>query len=208
MVKHNRYESIMNLYRRDHHTHKIVVGEFSLEEFKYLQRCRWTWTEKLNGTNIRAILDGGIDFRGRSDAAQVPVPLMKHLRNKLDTESIRDKTGEYGRGVCLYGEGVGLGIQKGSNYGPEQFFVLFDVMTEYGWTSRSEVEDVAARLDLPVAPVILTAPVQEAVNLAYDGFVSRFGDFEAEGLVGRPIPEFRDMYGSRIIAKIKCKDFH
>jgi len=184
------------------------MGDFSLPEFKYLQDCDWTWTEKLNGMNVRAILDGIIEFRGRSDRAYMPGPLMSHLRNTLDVEEVQEQANLYGEGLCLYGEGVGPGIQSGSQYGPDQFFVLFDVMTNYGWASRRDTEDIAHKLNIPIAPVIMTAPVTKAINLIERNLESKFGNFMAEGLVGRPLLDLRDRYGVRITAKIKTRDFY
>lgn len=39
------------------------------------------------------------------------------------------------------------------------------------------------------------------------GFKSAWGDFTAEGLVGRPLVELKGRDGSRIITKLKYKDF-
>lgn len=39
------------------------------------------------------------------------------------------------------------------------------------------------------------------------GFDSKWGKFEAEGIVARPLVELRDRAGHRIITKLKHKDF-
>jgi hypothetical protein len=98
MVNTNRYASIKNIFKRDLDTHKILPGEFSLPEFKYLETCKWTFTEKINGMNVRVILDDGVNFRGRSDAAHMPGPLMVHLRDTFDIESVREESRLYGEG--------------------------------------------------------------------------------------------------------------
>jgi hypothetical protein len=162
----------------------------------------------MDGMNVRVILDTGVDFRGRSDAAHIPRPLMKHLRATFDIESVRDKSQVYGEGLCLYGEGAGLGIQAGGKYSPDQFFTLFDVMTDYGWASRRDVVDVATHLNIPAVPVVFEGTLVEAVKLVQAGFKSAYGNFFAEGLVGRPNLELRARYGDRIICKIKHKDFY
>jgi hypothetical protein len=208
MMNTNRYASIKNVFKRDHDTGKVLPGEFSLSEFEYLQSCKWIFTEKMDGMNTRVILDSGVDFRGRSDAAHMPKPLMKHLRNTFNIEGVRDKSITYGEGLCLYGEGVGAGIQSGSKYGPDQFFILFDVMTDYGWVSRRDVVDIATHLCIPVVPVLLEGTLADAVKLVQAGFESTYGDFFAEGLVGRPELGLRDQYGGRITCKIKHRDFY
>lgn len=207
MVNHDRYKSIKNVFKRDPDTGKRDAGEFSRTEFEYLRNCQWIWTEKLDGMNVRVILDGGAEFRGRGNGAKMPGPLMKRLRNEFDTEEVLARTNEYGEGLCLYGEGVGAGIQRGNRYG-EQFFVMFDAMTDYGWASRHEMLDIAARLGILTAPVVLVGTVAEAIKKVRWGLRSEYGPFFAEGLVGRPCLELRDRYKQRIITKIKHRDFY
>jgi hypothetical protein len=208
MVNTSRYGSIKNVFKRDHDTHRIIPGEFSLPEFEYLQNCKWTFTEKMDGMNVRVILDTGVDFKGRSDVAHMPGPLLKHLRSTFDLESVQEESRIYGEGICLYGEGVGAGIQSGSKYGPSQFFTLFDVMTDYGWASRRDVVDIAEHLHIPVVLVVFKGTLYDAVKLVELGVKSTHGDFFAEGLVGRPELELRDQYGGRITCKIKHRDFY
>lgn len=207
MVNTSRYASIKNVFKRDHDTHKIIYGEFSVPEFEYLQSCKWTFTEKMDGMNIRVILNEGVDFRGRSNVAHMPGPLMKYLRNTFDVESVREKSRLYGEGLCLYGEGMGAGIQKGGKYGQDQFFTLFDVMTDYGWASRRDVVDIAEHLYIPIVPVVFEGTLRNAVQFVRRGVKSVHGDFFAEGLVGRPELELRSQYGDRITCKIKHRDF-
>jgi hypothetical protein len=101
-VNHARYGSIKNVFKRDLDTSKIISGEFSLPEFEYLQNCRWTFTEKIDGMNVRVVLDDTIDFRGRSDAAHMPGPLMVHLRDTFDIESVREESRLYGEGTASF----------------------------------------------------------------------------------------------------------
>lgn len=207
-VNHDRYVSIKNVFKRGMDIYKVVYGEFSLPEFEYLQNNLWVFTEKLDGMNIRVILDDGVEFRGRSDRAHLPGPLKEHLRDTFDIESVREQASLYGEGLCLYGEGVGPGIQSGAKYGAGQYFVMFDVMTNHGWASRRDVGDIAKNLQIPVAPVKLTGTLWEAMLTVEKGLKSDFGDFFAEGLVGRPVPDLRNIYGDRIVVKIKHKDFY
>lgn len=208
MVDHDKYASIKNVFRRNPDTGKVIYGNFSLSEFEYLQDCKWNWTEKIDGMNVRVILDEGADFRGRSDAATMPRRLTKHLEDTFELEDILTESCEYGKALCLYGEGAGAGIQSGAKYSPEQFFILFDVTTNYGWASRRDVVDIAEHLHIPIVPLVLKGTVKEAVNVVECGLKSSFGDFFAEGLVGRPFPELLNRYGDRIIAKVKHCDFY
>ena len=109
---------------------------------------------------------------------------------------------------CLYGEGYGPKIQKGGgNYRADQDFVLFDVKVGDFWLQRGDVEDVAKKLGLDVVPIIGEGTLAEMVELARQGFKSRWGDFIAEGIVARPSVELRSRNGSRLITKIKHSDF-
>lgn len=209
MVNTDRYASIKNVFKRDRDIGRIIHGDFSLPEFEYLQVCKWIFTEKMDGMNIRVLLDGNlISFRGRSNTAHLPGPLRTHLRDTFDVENIRDEFTPYGESLCLYGEGMGAGIQKGTKYGPNQFFTLFDVMTEYGWATRRDVVDLATHLRVPVVPVVLEGTLADAIKFVELGVKSVHGDFFAGGLVGKPDLELRDRYGGRIICKIKHRDFY
>jgi len=111
--------------------------------------------------------------------------------------------------VCLYGEGYGAKIQKGGgNYIKDGVdFVLFDVKIGDYWLERENVEDIAAKFGLRVAPILGEGTLTEAIELAKKGFNSQWGDFLAEGLVLRPKTELKTRRGDRIITKIKHRDF-
>lgn len=204
MVNHDRYESIKNVYKRDPDTHEIVMGEFSTPEFAYLRNCQWAFTEKIQGTNVQVILDGPAEFRSRSGKANLPKRLLSSLRDMFDAELILEQT----EGLCLYGEGAGAGIEKGGRYGTEQFFTMFDAMTSCGWASQGDMLAIAERLHIPTVPRVFTGTIRGAVQIVRSGLKSQFGDFFAEGLVGRPTIELKNQWGERIIIKIKHKDFY
>jgi len=56
-------------------------------------------------------------------------------------------------------------------------------------------------------PIVGRGTLHEFVRWGERGFISSWGNFQAEGLVARPSVELRDRDGSRIITKIKHKDF-
>jgi hypothetical protein len=161
----------------------------------------------MDGMNVRVILDDGVEFRSRS-AKDLPGPLLQHLRDTLDIEYIRDESRLYGEGLCLYGEGIGAGIRKGAKYSATPLFTLFDVMTDYGWASRRDVEDIAEHLHIPIVPIVFEGTLADAATLVSIGSKSTFGNFFAEGLVGRPELGLQDQYGGRITCKIKHRDFY
>jgi hypothetical protein len=205
------YHKIQSIYKRDMASkHKTLIeGDWTLPEFAYLADNVWTFTEKVDGTNIRVIFkDGGITFGGRTDAAQIPAQLVGRLNERFLPLAAKLAEVFPDGSAVLYGEGYGAKIQKGGgNYRADQDFVLFDVRVGPWWLQRADVEDVAWRLDLDTVPVIGQGTLHDAVAWAKRGIRSTWGDFEAEGIVARPKTELCTRGGQRIIAKIKCRDF-
>ena len=180
------YHKIHSIYMRDMtRKHKTMIeGAWTLPEFEYLAGNVWTFTEKIDGTNIRVIFkDRFITFCGRTENSQIPAQLVARL-NELFLP-LAEKLGEMFHPlldgeVVLYGEGYGANIQKrGSNYRADQDFVLFDVRVGKWWLQRADVHDVAQKLGLDVVPVIGEGTLHDAVALAKRGIRSMWGDFEA-----------------------------
>lgn len=210
------YPKIDTVFKRDLATnHKTLVeGDYAQEAFAYLANNLWVFTEKVDGTNIRVMIGpcnesgpGAITFGGKTDAAQIPAFLVTKLNERFLPQ--RDALAEaLPDGGCLYGEGYGAKIQKGGgNYRADQDFVLFDVKIGDWWLERANVEDVAKKLGLDVVPIIGAGTLPEMVALAKVGIPSRWAQFQAEGIVARPSVELKNRNGSRIITKIKTKDF-
>ena len=66
------YHKIQTIFKRDPKTNykTLLMGEYSLPEFNYLANNIWQFTEKVDGTNIRIILnDEGLSFGGRTEKA-------------------------------------------------------------------------------------------------------------------------------------------
>lgn len=203
------YHKIQSVFMRDpdNKYKTFLFGQYTLPEFDYLANNEWVFTEKIDGTNIRVMLtDAGIEFGGKTDKAQIPAKLVKHLQDTFTEDKLRSQFED--GGCCLYGEGCGAGIQKGGgNYYQDQRFVLFDVRVGPWWLKRDAIEDIAKNLDIPVAPVIGTGTLHDAVKLCQEGFNSAWGDFPAEGIVARPKVDLLARSGDRVITKIKLKDF-
>lgn len=208
-----QYHKIQTVFKRDPETkHKTLLeGQYSLPEFEYLKDNIWVFTEKVDGTNIRIMWDGAnITFGGKTDNAQIPSFLVTKLNNRFMTIEQREKFREkFPDGVCLYGEGYGAKIQGcGGNYRQDQDFVLFDVKVGNWWLERNAVEDIAQVLGLDVVPIIGQGNLSEMIEIVkHHNLRSKWGDFQAEGLVARPKVELKTRGGSRIITKLKCKDF-
>lgn len=203
------YDKINTLFARDDR-HQIIEGEWSLPVFAYLANTAWRWTEKVDGTNVRVQWDGvSRRFSGKTDNSQIPVTLLHYLEDVLPLSRLAGPFSYDGVRVCLYGEGFGKGIQKGgAGYNPDGVgFVLFDVKVGDWWLERHNVEDVAAKLGLPVVPVVGVGTLADAVEFARDGYASHWNGVPAEGLVVRPSVELRLRDGGRVIGKIKHRDF-
>ena len=207
------YHKIQTVYKRDPENgfKTLLEGEFALPEFRYLKDNQWLFTEKVDGTNIRVIFGGednpNITFGGKTGNAQIPTPLLNNL-NEMFLGKIAEFKEKFSDGVCLYGEGYGAKIQKGGgNYRQDQDFVLFDVKVGDWWLERPNVREIAQMLDVGYIPSLGGGTLAEMVEMAKAGFKSTWGDFEAEGIVARPLVVLKTRNGGRIITKIKCKDF-
>jgi len=202
------YHKIETCFVRDEKTHKVIPGQWRTPEFAYLADNLWTWTEKVDGTNIRVrygAVDKGVSFGGKTDNAQIPAPLIKVLQDMFPVEKM---VSAFDTSVCLYGEGYGAKIQKGGgNYRQDQSFVLFDVRVGDWWLRRKDVEDIAAKFGIQCVPIVGIGSLNCAWGMVASGFKSAWGNFPAEGLVCRPVEELQTRAGHRIIAKIKTRDF-
>ncbi|MEE9592664.1 MAG: RNA ligase family protein, partial [Thermoplasmata archaeon] len=205
------YFKIPTVFKRDPATkHRtLLLGEYALLEFEYLKDNTWTFTEKVDGTNIRVMVggDGNVEFGGKTDNAHLPARLVKRLGEMFFP--LRERLAEqFPDGGGLYGEGYGAGIQKGGgNYHPTQEFVLFDVLVGDWWLERENVEDVADKLGLVIVPIVGEGSLESVVEFVREGFRSFWGDFPAEGIVARPNVTLHRRSGERIITKLKAKDF-
>lgn len=206
----SEYHKIQTIFKRDmsNKNKKLIEGDWTMPEFEYLANNIWTFTEKVDGTNIRVIFkDGKITFGGRTDDAQIPAQLVTRLNERF--LPLADKLVYlFWDGAVLYGEGYGAKIQKGGgNYRPDQDFVLFDVKCGEWWLQRDDVLDVAINFGVDVVPIIGEGTLYSAVTHAKRGILSTWGPFQAEGIVARPKTELKTRSGHRLIAKIKCRDF-
>lgn len=212
------YHKIQTVYLRDPETNfkRLLMGEYALPAFEYLAKNKWVFTEKVDGTNIRVMCSNyqengktyGVMFGGKTDAAQIPAKLVSRLEELFHADEQRVRLAEmFPSGACLYGEGYGAKIQSGGNYRPDQSFVLFDVKVGDWWLERHNIEDVAGKLGLEIAPIIGDGTLDEMVEMTRAGFHSTWGPFTAEGIVARPSCELVTRNGHRIITKIKHADF-
>lgn len=207
-----KYQKIPGPYLR--HTepgpnhNKLIEGAWSSPALEATAKLKWLWTEKVNGTNIRVHWDGHkVTYGGRTDDALLPARLLPILDALVPEELFEQKFN--GVPVTLYGEGYGAGIVNGSGvYRPDMSFVLFDVKIDGWWLLRPNVEDVAVSMGLDVVPLVCEGPISNAIDTIKLGLVSRWNpNVLVEGLVGTTAAGLLARDGSRLIVKVKTKDF-
>jgi hypothetical protein len=204
----SRYHKIQTVYLRDPETKfkTLLDGQFAEPEFGLLRDAEWVWTEKVDGTNVRVIWDGeSLEFRGRSDNAQMPPHLLAALRDLFGEGERFSK----GQPITLYGEGYGEKIQKGGNYLVGRCsFILFDAFAGM-WMIRESVEEIAREHRVKVAPVVGRGTLDEMVSFVQSKPRSTIAeeDCEMEGVVARPAVELLSRTGRRVITKLKARDF-
>jgi len=214
------YPHIDSVFKRDGRG-KFIIGEYSQPEFEYLKDLPWSWTEKIDGTNIRVMytLEEGnasgirkVIFGGKTSKAQLNAKFVTILEETFPLELMQEEFGE--TDVCLYGEGFGKGIQKvGELYSSTQKFILFDIRVGRWWLKRDSVEEIAARLNIPVVPKLETGNisleymVRDVAAFTDNPPHSNIGTATIEGWVGIPAVPLLSRSGQRVITKVKYRDF-
>lgn len=198
-------------------TKKLIEGEYRDETVRYLRNSIWTWTEKIDGTNISIEWDGhSVSIHGRTERAQIPSFLLEKLEEMfvgdVNEEMFEQLFGE--THMILYGEGYGVKIQKGHLYRDDVSFILFDVYQPEKdiWLKRESVEEIAKALNIDIVPFVLNGTIEDAVRFVKakpNSFIAseHKREYQMEGLVGRPYTELKDRLGKRVIVKVKAKDF-
>jgi len=206
------YHKIKTLWKRtSERPCNMMVDTFTLPEFELLKDIEWIATEKVDGTNVRIMWDGNkVKFGGKTDNAQMQLTLVDKLTELFGgeaSEQLFEQTFSDEGGICLYGEGYGTKIQKGGGLYGDVNFVLFDVKIGSLWLDRDSIEDIAKQLGIQVVPIIARGTLKELSDFTVKGIKSIWGDFEAEGIIAKPVVELLDRRGHRVITKLKCKDF-
>lgn len=240
----NTYQKINTIFKRDENNIIMPHEEFSVPELNWLRNCKFEATEKIDGTNIRIevipvlnVTSAGLNlpymfvvrYKGKTDNAQIPPHLLKHLEETYPKEKVLESLGlpEYlSEEYCqekgyerfedvpmytIYGEGYGVKIQKGGNYIKDGVgFIVFDVKVGDMYLLRDSMEDIAGKLGAPVVPYMGQFTIDEAIEFVKKGFKSTIAenkDYDAEGLVLKSPNGLCTRRGERIIFKVKTCDF-
>lgn len=249
----NTYQKINTIFMRDAKNVIMPYEPFVKPEFEYLRGLKWRGEEKVDGTNMRIevtkskVLVPGFDtndtdgiimgvtfkvrFAGKTDNAQIPKNLLKHMQEKYPDEKVLAALGlkefipfgewsehkwnsyeDIPNMYTIYGEGYGEGIQSGGWYikgGNE--FIVFDVKVNNLYLKTDARDDIATKLGAPIVPLKGYFTLDEAIDYVRKGFRSEVAENPdakmAEGLVLRTDLGLCDRMGERLIVKIKYEDF-
>ena len=245
----NTYQKINTIFMRDAKNVIMPYDPFTEPEFEYLRGLKWRGEEKVDGTSMRievtkaevwddpmepSVLEGvefTVRIAGKTDNAQIPKNLLKHMQEKYPDEKVLTALGlkkfipvneweaehnwlEYDQIpniYTIYGEGYGAGIQSGGWYikdGNE--FIVFDVKVNDIYLKTDARDDIANKLGAPIVPLIGYFTLDEAIDYVRKGFVSTISEnreYMAEGLVLRTDLGLRNRMGKRLIVKVKYEDF-
>lgn len=246
----NTYQKINTIFMRDAKNVIMPYEPFVEPEFEYLRGLKWRAEEKIDGTNMRievtkeevldytmdpSVLKGvkfNIRIAGKTDNAQIPKNLLKHMQEKYTNEKILGALGlkefipvsewksnynwdDYSKIPAIYtiyGEGYGEGIQSGGWYikgGNE--FIVFDVKVNDIYLKTEARDEIATKLGAPIVPFKGYFTLDEAIDYVRNGFRSVVAESPevkmAEGLVLRTDLGLRNRMGNRLIVKIKYEDF-
>lgn len=212
------YPKIQTVFERDPEDMKRVV-EDHLRWAEFGIPRNWLLTEKIDGTNIRLVLEEtlhgmGLRIGGKTDNAQIPAFLFDHLLEKYPAALVADAFDPDTKAV-IYGEGHGRRIQKnGGLYSETPAFVVFDVAVlakdRVWWLDWSDVCDVAAKIGAQHVPVVAErATIEDAIAFVRSGLESRHAAQPrwAEGVVARTVPGLLTRAGKRLVWKLKARDF-
>lgn len=207
----HEYHKIDTIFKRDPSTNfkRLMIGDYSNDAFAYLANNIWVFTEKVDGTNIRVMIspEGSLSFGGKTDSADMPAALVGALEAQF-LPIASDLHVAFPEGACLYGEGYGGKIQAVGKYRPDSAFVMFDIKVGDWWLQRQAIEDVAVKFAIDVVPIVGEGSLHDMIAIVKAGtLMSRWGDFQAEGLVAKPKTELCDRSGRRIVTKLKVRDF-
>lgn len=245
----NTYQKINTIFKRDAKNVIMPYEPFVKPEFEYLRGLKWRGEEKVDGCCMRIEVTkeivpsensvvpavAGVKFNvriaGKTDNAQIPKNLLKHMQEKYPDEKVFAALGlkefipvdeweehkwnsyeDIPNMYTIYGEGYGEGIQSGGWYiknGNE--FIVFDVKVNNIYLKTDARDEIATKLGAPIVPFKGYFTLDEAIDYVRNGFRSEVAENPdakmAEGLVLRTDIGLCDRMGERLIVKIKYEDF-
>lgn len=205
-----KFPKMFTLWRKDEDSNwTIVEGDFAKQEFKSVQD--WIVTEKVDGTNIRVywhFKDELVEFRGRTDDAVIPVPLLAYLEKIFSVDLFKGISPE--ADIVLFGEGYGPKIQaKGHLYRDDPSFILFDAVIGGWWLNYDKVVALAEDLGIDVVPCFGIMNIEQITSFVRSKKRSlvAFKDVEMEGVVAKSYPLMLFRNGDPVMFKLRVADY-
>lgn len=216
-----KYPSIETVFVRDNTTNKLEFG--TIREYETHAVREWVLTEKVDGTNVRAIISNdGIEVRGRTDKADLPKDLIAAVIASFPEHEVLKEFFGIAEGtppVTFYGEGYGAGIQKGGIYSDKKEFIVFDIRfgeNQY-WHDINSVFEICTQLGIRHVPYlgnILTEQIPKTreellytIPYSYVAYENTGKQVEAEGIVAKPIYTLLNKFGERVMWKLTFREF-
>ena len=202
------YDKIKTLFRFDKDKKRFIYGDFYDKNVELLAHHGWVFTEKIDGTNFRINWNGyDLSYAGRTEKSQFSKQ-QKHfiedvLLNDLDIEM--EQVFE-NKDVIIFGELYGKNIQGNLGYSDDYNFIVFDIMIDGVYLKRNDVEEICDKFKMDIVPIIFVDDIYNAIEFVKEEKQSTIGNAKMEGLVGKPIGDFCDRLGDRIMVKIKYRD--
>lgn len=209
------YSKIDNLYKRNpDNKAELIVGQYTRPEFAMINL--WDVTEKIDGTNVQLkfVNDGTVIFNGRTDKAQfsmVQSNFMADLADKMQDKVMASIEYHNLESLTIFGELYGPKIQAGGNYSKTLGFRAFDMLVnDKVWLAPEAVRQNEKAFGLTdTLPHFGQMTTQQIVMLVSGGFKSTFADnkdYDAEGIIAKPLHNLYDQRGARVMFKLKTKD--
>jgi hypothetical protein len=206
------YHKIETLCKFDQTTKKFIPNTFYNSSVEILKNHSWEFTEKIDGTNFRIYWNGHtLSYAGRTDNAVFSNEQKAFIEEKLVNEAMTTsfETLFKDKEVIIYGELYGNKIQKDGHlyttdngYG----FKVFDFYKDNTFMPYKHMIHLCKEIGYDLVPLVLVGTIDEGIYYVENNVKSTFSNAILEGLVGKPIGNFLDYRGDRIIVKIKRRD--
>ena len=175
--------------------------------FWYLSTLPWTYKRKLDGSNIRIKWNGErVVWNGKTNNFTCNSNLRDYMSKTFPEEIFEEKFGR-DKTVLLFGELMGPKVQGNELGLDEEQVILFDVKVGDSWLAPENVESVAEYFWLKTYADFMPEGerIDSLVNLIDRVSKGEFKDWE--GIVASPLVGCASFSGSRVICKIKNKDY-
>ena len=193
-----KYSKIINSYKDD-----FLIK--AMQEVPELEK--WVVTEKLHGCNFSFLLgeDGVVKHCSRNQVLNMEDKFYNHRILQKYHEAIRAiKQFSGAKVIQVYGEYVGPNIQKGINYGDEDFYG-FDIKLDGEYIPFYGVRLYLRKFGIKEVPVLYVGSLKECLEYPneFDSKVLGEKDNICEGIVIKPMIPYYTKAGERIILKSK-----